>query len=71
MGSTIVAFKAHDGEVSEVGDAGLAHFHFSRHRARMTIKLKDSWLCIHEVVFFKRLGEADFVSYFTVINFLH
>lgn len=62
MGSTILAFEAHDDKILEVGDTGLAHFHLSGNFTGMAGDLKDDRFLFHEVVLFEGFGEVYFRS---------
>lgn len=60
MGAAVIALEAHNDEILEVGNAGLAHFHLPRELAGMAGNVKCDRLLLHEVIFLKRLGKVDF-----------
>ena len=62
MGSTVLAFKAHDNEIAEIGDANFAHSSLSHHLTSMAGYFKDGCFLMHEVVFLERFGEIHLIA---------
>ena len=59
MGAAVVAAEAHDDEVAEIGNAGLAHAHLAHHVAGMTGQLENCCLLVEEVALLERTREIQ------------
>ncbi len=70
MGAAVVAAEAHDDEVAEIGNAGLAHAHLAHHVAGMTGQLENCCLLVEEVALLERTREIQLCAQSLCLNCL-
>lgn len=71
MSATILAGKAHNDKIGEVGYAGLAKFHFAWHHTGMAGDFKNDWLLMHKILFLEGLVEIELNTFFHFLCLFH